>query len=112
MLNSNGTQAVADEKQTIVVLDHEACGSEPAETPRNNTITRRKTVLVISAAVVVIAAAAYFAWNAFHYEVPPARRIRHSELRWCCAYPRCLLLLPADARPKSVQGHRILIKVI
>jgi hypothetical protein len=39
-------------------------------------------------------------------------QIRHSELRWCCAYPRYLLLLPADARPKSVQGHRILIKVI
>lgn len=68
MLNSNGTPAVADEKQTIVVLDHEACGSEPAETPRNNTITRRKRVLVISAAVAAIAAAAYFAWNAFHYE--------------------------------------------
>ena len=68
MLNSNGTQAVPDEKQTNVVLDHEAWGSESAETPRNSTITRRKRVLVISAAVVVIAAAAYFAWNAFHYE--------------------------------------------
>jgi multidrug resistance efflux pump len=67
MPNNNGTQAVADEKQAITVVDHEACVSQPAETPGKHLITRRKKVLLISAAV-VIAAAAYFDWNAFHYE--------------------------------------------
>jgi multidrug resistance efflux pump len=67
MPNNNGTQAVADEKQAITVVDHEVCGSHSGETPGKHSITRRKRVLVISAAV-VIAAATYFAWNAFHYE--------------------------------------------
>jgi membrane fusion protein, multidrug efflux system len=68
MPNNNGTQAVADEKQAITVVDHEACGSHSGETPGKHSLTRRKGVLVIFAAVVIAAAATYFAWNAFHYE--------------------------------------------
>jgi len=33
MPNKNGTQAVADEKQAITVVDHEACGSQSGEAP-------------------------------------------------------------------------------
>jgi len=75
MPNNNGTQAVADEKQAITVVDHEACGSLLGETPGKHSITRRKRVLVISAAVVV-AAATYFAWNAFHYEDTDTAEVR------------------------------------
>jgi membrane fusion protein (multidrug efflux system) len=68
MPNKNGTQSVADEKQAITVVDHEACGSQSGEVPGKHSMTRRKKILVISAAVVITAAATYFAWNAFHYE--------------------------------------------
>jgi multidrug resistance efflux pump len=68
MPNNNGTEAFADEKQAITVVDHEACGSQSAETPGKHFLTRRKKILLISAAVVIAAAATYFAWNAFHYE--------------------------------------------
>jgi multidrug resistance efflux pump len=68
MPNKNGTQTVADEKQAITVVDHEACGSQSGDAPGKHSITRRKKILVISTAVVIAAAATYFAWNAFHYE--------------------------------------------
>jgi multidrug resistance efflux pump len=75
MPNNNGTQAVADEKQEISVVDHEACGSHSEETPGKHSITGRKRVMAISAAV-VIAAAAFFAWNAFHYEDTDTAEVR------------------------------------
>ena len=68
MPNKNGTQTVANEKQAITVVDHEACGSQSGDAPGKHSITRRKKILVISTAVVIAAAATYFAWNAFHYE--------------------------------------------
>jgi multidrug resistance efflux pump len=76
MPNNNGTQTVADEKQAIAVVDHEACGPHSAETPGGNFITRRKKVLVVSAAVGIAAAATYFAWNAFHYEGTDTAEVR------------------------------------
>ena len=75
MPNNNGTQAVADEKQAITVVDHEACASHSGETPGKHSKIHGKRVLVISAAV-VIAAATYFAWNAFHYEDTDAAEVR------------------------------------
>ena len=67
MPNENGTQAVADEKQAITVVDHEARGSQ-SKAPGKHSTTHRKKILVISAVLVISAAATYFAWNAFHYE--------------------------------------------
>lgn len=68
MSNNNGTQAVADEKQAITVVDHEESGSQSAATSGKHSITSRERVLVILTGVVIAAAATYFAWNAFHYE--------------------------------------------
>lgn len=67
MPDNNGTQIIADEKQTAPVVDHEAPGSQSKERPDKHSTTHRKRVLAMSAAMVVIAAG-YFVWNTFRFE--------------------------------------------
>jgi membrane fusion protein (multidrug efflux system) len=69
MPNENGTQTIdVDEKQTVVLVDHETPGSPSKETADKYSKPYRKTALAISAAMVVAVAGGYFAWNAFRYE--------------------------------------------